>query len=215
MSHSLNNFLNIKSEVNQINSESKIIVVTKTFPLEIIKPIIDEGHNHFGENKVQEAVEKWTDIKNKLNNRINLHMIGKLQTNKAKFAVQLFDYIHSLDNLKLAKKISEEQFKIKKNLKLFIQVNLENERQKNGIDPEYLENFYHTCINQFKLNIVGLMCIPPQKGDVNLYFEKMFNINKSLGLKELSMGMSSDYLEALNYKATFIRVGSKIFGARV
>ena len=178
-----------------------------------IKPLISHGHIHFGENKVQESVEKWTDIKNSFQN-IKLHMIGKLQTNKVKYVVPLFDYIHSLDNLKLAEKISEEQKKRNKNLKIFIQVNIGNESQKSGIDPKELKDFYNKCISDLKLDIIGLMCIPPQEGDTKKYFKQMFDLKNSLGLQELSMGMSSDYIEAIEHGATFVRIGSKIFGNR-
>ena len=178
-----------------------------------IKPLIDHGHIHFGENKVQESVEKWTDIKNSFQN-IKLHMIGKLQTNKVKYVIPLFNYIHSLDNLKLAEKISEEQKKRNKNLKIFIQVNIGNESQKSGIDPKELKDFYNKCISDLKLDIIGLMCIPPQESDTKKYFKQMFDLKNSLGLQELSMGMSSDYIEAIEHGATFVRIGSKIFGNR-
>ena len=194
---------------NNIN----IIAVSKTFDMSMIKPLIDYGHQHFGENKVQEALEKWTDIKNSTEN-IQLHMIGKLQTNKVKYVIPLFDYIHSLDNLNLAKKISQEQKKKNKNLKIFIQINIGNEKQKSGIDIGSLNDFYSTCVNELQLNIIGIMCIPPQNEDINFHFKKMSEIQKSIGVKELSMGMSSDYLEAIKYGASFVRIGSKIFGER-
>ena len=178
-----------------------------------IKPLIDYGHIHFGENKVQESLEKWSDIKSALEN-IKLHMIGKLQTNKVKYVIPLFDYIHSLDNVKLAEKISDEQKKRDKYLKIFIQVNIGKEDQKSGIDPKDLKDFYNKCIIDLKLDIVGLMCIPPQEGDIKKYFKQMFDLKNSLGLKELSMGMSSDYIEAIEHGATFVRLGSKIFGNR-
>ncbi len=193
--------------------KTKIIAVTKTFPISEIKPLIDHGHLHYGENKVQEALEKWNVLKKEARN-IKLHMIGKLQTNKVKFAVPLFDYIHSLDNLKLAQKISSEQKKINKKIKIFIQVNIGNEDQKSGINQNEVMNFYKKCINDFGLNIVGLMCIPPLKGDKNEYYRLMNDLNKSIGLDELSMGMSSDYLEAISHGATYVRIGSKIFGER-
>ena len=179
-----------------------------------IKPLIDHGHIHFGENKVQESIEKWTEIKNSFQN-IKLHMIGKLQTNKVKYVIPLFDYIHSLDNLKLAEKISKEQIKRDKYLKIFIQVNIGNEKQKSGIDLKYLKDFYTKCVSDLKLDVIGLMCIPPQGGDVKTYFAHMLDLKNSLKLKELSMGMSSDYLEAIEHGSTFIRVGSKIFGNRI
>ena len=178
-----------------------------------IKPLIDHGHTHFGENKVQESIEKWTDIKNSFQN-VKLHMIGKLQTNKVKYVIPLFDYIHSLDNLKLAEKISEEQKKREKYLKIFIQVNIGNEQQKSGIDPKDLKEFYNKCNSDLKLDVIGLMCIPPQNGDVKTYFAHMLNLKNSLNLKELSMGMSSDYLQAIDHGSTFVRIGSKIFGNR-
>ena len=215
MHNVVNNLITIKEKLQLDNSKKipNIIAVTKTFSISTISPLINFGHIHFGENKVQEAIEKWTDIKNDFTN-IKLHMIGKLQSNKAKQAVRLFDYIHSLDNLKLAEKISVEQKKINKNLKIFIQINIGDEIQKNGIKPEDLSNFYQTCINDFKLDIIGLMCLPPNNLDSSKYFKKMINLAENLSLKELSMGMSSDYLTALEHKATFVRVGSKIFGER-
>ena len=217
MHNSINNLISIQ---NKLKSNSKndfipqIIAVSKTFSIEKIKPLIDHGHLHFGENKVQEAVNKWKDLKS-LTSDIQLHLIGKLQTNKVKFAVPLFDYIHSLDNLKLAEKICNEQKKIGKSLKIFIQVNIGNESQKNGIQPENLKNFYEKCVNQFNLNIIGLMCIPPQNNDVEIHFKEMQKLKKNLNLKELSMGMSSDFLKAVDSGSTFVRIGSKIFGERV
>ena len=193
--------------------KSNIIAVSKTFPITEIEPLIKHGHIHFGENKVQESLEKWTDLRNSFEN-IKLHMIGKLQTNKVKFVIPLFDYIHSLDSLKLAEKISIEQIKNDKYLKLFIQVNIGKEKQKTGIDPKDLKDFYNKCISDLKLNIIGLMCIPPQDGDVKIYFSQMLELKNSLGLKDLSMGMSSDYLEAIEYGSTFVRIGSKIFANR-
>ncbi len=190
----------------------RIIAVSKTFPLLQIQPLIDHGHIHFGENKVQEAIDKWKSIKG-TSNKIKLHMIGKLQTNKVKHAIPLFDYVHSLDNIKLAEKISKEQNKINKFLKIFIQVNIGNEDQKGGIDPSNLQNFYNKCKDEFKLDIVGLMCIPPQN-NVETYFSEMQKLNKMLNLNELSMGMSADYLKAKKFGSTFVRIGSKIFGER-
>ena len=181
--------------------------------MESISPLIEYGHVDFGENKVQEAIDKWTEVKKK-NLIIRLHMIGKLQTNKVKHAVKIFDFIHSLDNIKLAQKISEEQNKIKKNIKLFIQINIGNENQKSGIKISELPNFYNTCINKFNLQIIGLMCLPPANKDPTLFFEKMNKLSKDLSLKELSMGMSSDYLKAIKYDASYLRIGSKIFGER-
>ena len=178
-----------------------------------VKPLIDYGHTHYGENKVQESIEKWTDVRSLFQN-IRLHMIGKLQTNKVKYVIPLFDYIHSLDNLKLAEKISKEQNKRNKYLKIFIQVNIGREYQKSGIDPKDLKDFYNKCISDLKLDIIGLMCIPPQESDTKKYYKQMFDLKKSLGLQELSMGMSSDYIEAIEHGATFVRIGSKIFGNR-
>ena len=216
MHNSISNLISIQNELKS-NSKNdlipEIIAVSKTFSIEKIKPLIDHGHLHFGENKVQEAVNKWQDLKS-VSNDIQLHLIGKLQTNKVKFAVPLFDYIHSLDSLKLAEKICNEQKKIGKSLKIFIQVNIGNEPQKNGIEPENLKSFYDKCINQFNLNVIGLMCIPPQD-NVETYFKEMQKLNNNLNLKELSMGMSSDFLKALDNGSTFVRIGSKIFGERV
>ena len=208
--------MSIENELKSGNIKdlkTKIIAVTKTFPINEIKPLIDHGHTHYGENKVQEAMEKWEVIK-KDEKHIKLHMIGKLQTNKVKFVVPLFDYIHSLDNLKLAQKISLEQKKNNKKLKIFIQVNIGNEDKKSGIHQNEVMNFYKKCINDFSLDIVGLMCIPPLQGNKNKYFKLMNDLNKSIGLNELSMGMSSDYLEAVSHGATYVRIGSKIFGQR-
>ena len=189
-----------------------MIAVSKTFKLEKILPLIDYGHLDFGENKVQEAIEKWSEIKTKKKD-IQLHLIGKLQSNKAKFAVKIFDYIHSLDSEKLAKKISEEQSKQNKNIKLFIQVNIGNEDQKSGISINQLNDFYQFC-NQLNLNIIGLMCIPPFDQNPEGYFKEMQSLKEKLNLKELSMGMSSDYLQAVDYSSTYLRIGSSIFGKR-
>ena len=187
--------------------------MSKTFPMSEILPLINDGHVHFGENKVQEALDKWTDVKQSFDH-IKLHMIGKLQTNKVKYAIPLFDYIHSLDNLKLAEKISSEEKKKNKKVKIFIQINIGNEIQKNGIDPDKLENFYNICTQDLKLDIVGLMCLPPKNLNEEKYFLNMFNLSKKIKLKDLSMGMSSDYMTAIKYKSTFLRIGSKIFGKR-
>ena len=175
-------------------------------------PLIEHGHLDYGENKVQEAIDKWSDIKNKKNS-IKLHLIGKLQTNKVKFALKIFDYIHSLDSEKLANKISEEQIKQGKKPKIFIQVNIGNEDQKSGVHKERLNDFYKFC-NKLDLQIIGTMCIPPNDGNVKKYFSEMNKINQELDFKELSMGMSEDYLEAIEDNATYVRVGSKIFGKR-
>ena len=201
----------IKSKAND-DELAKVIAVSKTFPIENVLPLIEHGHLHYGENKVQEASDKWSDIKLK-NNAIKLHLIGKLQTNKVKFALRIFDYIHSLDNEKLATKISEEQKKQGKKPKIFIQVNIGNEDQKSGINKDNLIDFYKFCKN-LNLDIIGTMCIPPNEGNVEKYFSEMSDLNKELNFKELSMGMSGDYLEAIRYNATYVRVGSKIFGSR-
>jgi len=213
----INNLIDIQKEINLKNfdqkSKTKIIAVSKTFSLDKIMPLIDYGHLDYGENKVQEAVIKWSQIK-LTNKNLNLHMVGKLQTNKVKTAVGLFDYIHSLDSIKLAEKISEEQKKINKNLKIFIQVNIGEETQKNGISINELKNFYEICLNKLNLNIIGLMCLPPNSIDPSKYFQKMKKMNDNLSLNELSMGMSSDYLSAIKCGASFVRIGSKIFGMR-
>jgi len=201
----------IKSKANH-DKLTKIIAVSKTFPIEKVSPLIEHGHLHYGENKVQEALEKWTDIKNE-NHNIQLHLIGRLQTNKVKFALRIFDYIHSLDSEKLANKIADEQQKHKKKPKIFIQVNVGNEDQKSGIDKRNLNDFYIFC-KKLNLDIIGTMCIPPNDGNTEKYFSEMSDLNKKLNLKELSMGMSEDYLEAIRYNATYVRVGSKIFGTR-
>ena len=190
----------------------KIIAVSKTFPIENILPLIDHGHLHYGENKVQEALDKWTDIKNQ-NKNIKLHLIGRLQSNKVKFALKIFDYIHSVDSEKLATKIADEQTKQGKNPKIFIQVNIGNEDQKSGINKERLGNFYKFC-KDLNLDVIGTMCIPPNDQNTRKYFFEMNKINQELNFKELSMGMSGDYLEAVKNNATYVRVGSKIFGNR-
>ena len=176
-------------------------------------PLINDGHIHFGENKVQEAIEKWSSLKNDFQH-IKLHLIGKLQTNKVKFVLPLFDYIHSLDTMKLAEKISLEQKKKNFKPKLFIQVNIANETQKNGVDKENLDRFIDSCKKNFDLNIIGLMCIPPNDDNFEIYFKEMYDLNMKYGFSELSMGMSSDYISAIDNGATYIRVGSKIFGER-
>ena len=205
----------IKSKIIELNLNDykpKIVAITKTFKLDHILPLIDYGHVNFGENKVQEALKKWVDVKNK-NHQIKLHMVGKLQTNKVKHALKIFDYIHSLDNMKLAEKISYEQKKINKKLKLFIQINIGNELQKSGIAIEKLDEFYQNCI-QLDLDILGTMCLPPENQDPDIYFSKMKNLNDNIKLNELSMGMSHDYLTAIKYSASYLRIGSKIFGVR-
>ena len=213
MHNSVDNLLSIKKEIREINPNSELIVVTKTFSMEKILPIVELGHKHFGENKVQEAEAKWTDIKSK-NNNLKLHLIGRLQTNKVKFCLPLFDYIHGLDSLKLADKIANEQIIKKFRPKIFIQINIGDEDQKNGISQNNLLQFYNKIKNDFELDIIGLMCIPPFGKDSSTYFQQMKNLSKKTNLNELSMGMSDDYLEALKYSATFIRVGSKIMGKR-
>jgi len=213
MHHIVNNLISIKKQLELKKSNSNIIAVSKTISMSNILPLIEYGHIHFGENKVQEAVDKWAGMKIK-NNNLKLHMIGKLQTNKVKYVIPLFDYIHSLDNLRLAEKIFLEQEKKNKNLKIFIQVNIGNETQKSGVSIDELEEFYKICKAKYKLNIVGLMCIPPSVGNMNIYFNNMKNLNTSLGLKELSMGMSSDFIVAVQNGATYVRIGSGIFGER-
>tara|TARA_Y100001958_G_C21104447_1_gene453408 strand:- start:186 stop:845 length:660 start_codon:yes stop_codon:yes gene_type:complete len=218
MHETVKNLINIQSKVKQkvdeksITHNPVIIAVSKTFDLNHITPLIDHGHVHYGENKVQEALEKWTEIKQKRNN-LKLHLIGKLQTNKAKFAVKLFDYIHSLDNEKLAKKISSLQQEQNHKVKLFIQVNIGEENQKSGINENELEDFYRFCL-ELDLNIIGLMCIPPIDQKSEIYFNKMKSLKKKYKLNELSMGMSSDYLKAIDYESSYVRIGSSIFGER-
>ena len=204
----------IKSKVNDEIGDKlpKIIAVSKTFPIENILPLIEYGHLHYGENKVQEALDKWTEIKFR-NNNIKLHLIGKLQTNKVKFALKIFDYIHSLDSEKLATKIANEQVKQDKKPKIFIQVNIGDEDQKSGVQKERLVDFYKYCKN-LNLDIVGTMCIPPNDQNSENYFSEMNKINKNIDFKELSMGMSGDYLSAIKNNATYVRIGSKIFGNR-
>ena len=213
MHNVLNNLISIQKEIQQINSNTKIIAVSKTFSLEKIKPIIDNNHTHFGENKVQEALEKWSKIKED-NKNINLHLIGKLQTNKVKYCLPLFDYIHSLDSIKLADKIANEQVKKNFKPKIFLQINIGEEQQKSGVDFKDAEILYTKIKNDFDLDIVGLMCIPPNVSNTKPFFEKMNQISKKLNLNELSMGMSNDYLDAAKNSSTFVRIGSKIFGER-
>jgi pyridoxal phosphate enzyme (YggS family) len=206
----------IQQKIKELNISKpvpKIIAVSKTFGMSEILPLIKHGHLHFGENKVQESVEKWTDIKTDFTN-IKLHMLGKIQTNKAKYVVDLFDYIHSLDNKKLAEKISKEQEKKNKKLKIFIQVNIANEDQKAGVSVENLDDFYFYCVQELKLDIIGLMCLPPHNEKREGYFKKMNDLKDILQLDDLSMGMSGDYLEAVKYGSTFVRIGSKLFGQR-
>ena len=203
----------ISSEIDLKKKKSKIIAVSKTFPINSVLPLIKYGHIHYGENKVQEAKEKWASIKNDYKH-VKLHLIGKLQTNKVKYVLPLFDYIHSLDSLKLAEKISVEQEKKKFKPQIFVQVNIGKEEQKNGVLVEDLEEFLNSCKQNYDLNIIGLMCLPPNDGNSYQYFSEMKKLNEKNGLKELSMGMSEDYIAAIENGSTFIRVGSKIFGER-
>ena len=218
MHKSVQNLINIEDQIkSNLNSLSitelpKIIAVSKTFKIESILPLIEYGHTSFGENKVQEAIDKWSAIKEKKPN-IDLHMIGRLQTNKVKFAVKLFDFIHSVDSEKLAKKICDEQSKIQRNVKIFIQVNIGDEDQKSGIDSDQTSSLVSYC-KKLNLNVVGLMCIPPINKDPVIFFKEISKMNKVHNFKELSMGMSSDYLEASRYDATYLRIGSAIFGQR-
>ena len=212
MNSIIQRFENIKSLIN--NSNVKIVAVSKTFTFDHIKPLVDHGQLHFGENKVQEAQSKWNNEKKK-NPNINLHMIGKLQSNKAKEAVNLFDYIHSLDSQKLANLLAKYENADNKKLKYFIQVNIAREKQKSGIGVELLDDFYYYCTKDLNLNVIGLMTLPPNDGNQSIHFKNLMQLNKSLGLKELSMGMSEDFEEALKYEATYIRIGSSIFGKRV
>jgi len=218
MHNSVQNLINTKNTIKskledlKINKLPKIIAVSKTFKIDKILPLVEYGHLDYGENKVQEALDKWSDIKEK-NKNIKLHLIGKLQTNKVKFALKVFDYIHSLDSEKLANKIAVEQIKQNKQLKIFIQVNIGNEDQKSGINKEKLADFYKFCKN-LNLDIIGTMCIPPNNENVENHFLEMNRINAELNFKDLSMGMSGDYLDAIKNNATYVRIGSKIFGNR-
>ena len=218
MHQTVQNLLNIKSQIKSKIDELKhnnyypnIVAVSKTFPINHIMPLIESGHTHFGENKVQEALEKWAEIKN---DKIKLHLVGKLQTNKVKLALKIFDFIHSLDNLKLAKKISEEQKKYINKPKIFIQINIGNESQKTGVSTNNLNDFYKQC-QTLDLNIIGTMCLPPVNVDPRVFFSEMKKINSSLNLDELSMGMSTDYIEAIEFRSTYLRIGSNIFGKRI
>lgn len=219
MHSTIKNLLDIENSINihlnklNINNNPKIIAVSKTFKIDKILPLIDYGHVDYGENKVQEAFEKWTEIK-KINSNIKLHMIGKLQTNKVKFAVQIFDYIHSVDSQKLAKKIADEQNKINKKIKIFLQVNIGDENQKSGINKTDINQLVSYC-KEIGLDLIGLMCIPPANIDPEGYFNEMNKLNKTLDLNELSMGMSSDFLIATKYFSTYVRIGSSIFGKRI
>tara|TARA_Y100000741_G_C18062390_1_gene481104 strand:- start:9 stop:659 length:651 start_codon:yes stop_codon:yes gene_type:complete len=208
-------FDKIKSNISKVNNENhvKIVAVSKTFSLSHIMPLIEYGHDHYGENKVQEADIKWRDIKKERKN-LKLHLIGKLQSNKAKKAVEIFDYIHSLDSQKLADILSKTQNEINRSINYFIQVNIGNESQKSGIPYNEVDGFYNYCTKEKKMNVLGLMAIPPNDNNTDKYFKNLSELNYSMGLKELSMGMSSDYMNALKYKATYLRIGSLIFGER-
>ena len=219
MHHTQSNLIEIqdkiKSKIKDLQLSEykpKIIAVSKTFHEQDILPLLNHEHCDFGENKIQEALIKWTELKKKYE-KVKLHMLGKLQTNKVKNAVEIFDYIHSLDNLKLANKLADEIYKKDKKIKIFIQINLGGEKQKSGIEPEELELFYKNCC-LLKLNIIGTMCIPPDNQDPRPYFKNLMELNQKIGLNEISMGMTNDYLEALDYKATFLRIGKGIFGER-
>jgi pyridoxal phosphate enzyme (YggS family) len=218
MHHTVKNLLdienNIKTYLNKlnVNNNPKIVAVSKTFKIYKILPLIEHGHIDYGENKVQEAVEKWTETK-KIKPKVRLHMIGKLQTNKVKFAVQIFDYIHSVDSEKLAKKIADEHHKVNKRIKIFLQVNIGDEYQKSGINKNDVQKLVSYC-KEIGLDLIGLMCIPPINVDPENYFGEMNKLNKSLDLSELSMGMSSDFLLAAKYFSTYVRIGSSIFGQR-
>ena len=205
---------NIKIYINRlnINNNPKIVAVSKTFKINQVLPLIEHGHIDYGENKVQEAMEKWTEIK-KINSKLKLHMVGKLQTNKVKFAVQIFDYIHSVDSEKLARKIADEQKKINKKIKIFLQVNIGDENQKTGINKKDVSQLVSYC-KEIGLDLIGLMCIPPANIDPERYFEEMNKLNKNLDLSELSMGMSSDFIKAIKHFSTYVRIGSGIFGKR-
>ena len=218
MHNTVKNLLDIDNHIKvylnklNINNNPKIVAVSKTFKIDKILPLIEHGHMDYGENKVQEAVEKWPEVKRK-NSQVRLHMIGKLQTNKVKFAVQIFDYIHSVDSEKLAKKIADEQKKINKKIKIFLQVNIGNENQKSGVNKNDVSQLVSYC-KEIDLDLVGLMCIPPANIDSEDYFEEMNKLNKTLNLTELSMGMSSDFLIAAKHFSTYVRIGSSIFGQR-
>ena len=216
MHSSVINLIDIENKLNVLVDQKirkpEIIAVSKTFDIEHIKPVLEHGHKNFGENKIQEAISKWTDVK-KEHIDIKLHMLGKVQTNKVKFLIPLFDYLHSLDNLKLAEKISKEEVKKNKKIKIFIQVNLGEEEQKNGINLKDLDNFYYECKKNLNLDIIGLMCLPPQK-TLKKFFQKLKECSDKFGLTDLSMGMSNDYDVACKFGSTFLRIGTKIFGER-
>jgi len=215
MSIIIQRFNKIQSNIASIKPVKpvNIIAVSKTFPLDHVQPLVDHGHTHFGENKVQEASTKWSELK-KDNQNLKLHMIGKLQSNKAKDAVKIFDYIHSLDSQKLADALAKHQKSLNKTINYFIQVNIGNEIQKSGIPVSELDPFYNYCAQEINLKIIGLMVIPPNDNNSEKYFKSLNELNKSLALKNLSMGMSADYIDAIRNGATFVRIGSSIFGAR-
>ena len=204
---------NIKKLKTDNSSKTEIICVSKTFSIDHLKPLIDHGHIHFGENKVQEAEEKWNEIKKEKSN-LKIHMVGKLQSNKAKKAVQLFDFIHSLDNIKLADALRKREVEFNKKLSYFIQINIGDESQKSGISPDNAQDFLKYCTKEINLNVIGLMVIPPNDNNPNKYFEKISKLNSNFGLKHLSMGMSSDYEAAVKFNSTFLRIGSAILGER-
>ena len=217
MHSSVINLIDIENKLNVLVDQKirkpEIIAVSKTFDIEHIKPVLEYGHKNFGENKIQEAISKWTEVK-KEHTDIKLHMLGKVQTNKVKFLIPLFDYLHSLDNFKLAEKISKEEVKKNKKIKIFIQVNLGEEEQKNGINLKDLDNFYYECKKNLNLDIIGLMCLPPQNENPEKFFQKLKECSDKFGLKDLSMGMSNDYDVACKFGSTFLRIGTKIFGER-
>ena len=205
---------NIKNNLDKLNfsTKPKIIAVSKTFKMDVILPLVNYGHINYGENKVQETIDKWTEIK-KANPKLKLHMIGKLQTNKVKNAVKIFDYIHSVDSKKLAKKIVDEQTKINKKIKVFLQINIGAENQKSGINKNEVKNLFTYC-KEINLDVIGLMCIPPINVDPEIYYKEMYQLNMTLGLEDLSMGMSSDFFKAIKYQSTYVRIGTSIFGER-
>ena len=205
---------NIKNNLDKLNfsTKPKIIAVSKTFKMDVISPLVDHGHINYGENKVQETIDKWTEIK-KENPKLKLHMIGKLQTNKVKNAVKIFDYIHSVDSKKLAKKIVDEQSKINKKIKVFLQINIGAENQKSGINKNEVKYLFTYC-KEINLDVIGLMCIPPINVDPEIYYKEMYQLNMTLGLEDLSMGMSSDFFKAIKYQSTYVRIGTSIFGER-
>ena len=218
MHFTVKNLLNIENNIKNnldklnFNTKPKIIAVSKTFKMDVISPLVDHGHINYGENKVQETIDKWTEIK-KANPKLKLHMIGKLQTNKVKNAVKIFDYIHSVDSKKLAKKIVDEQSKINKKIKVFLQINIGAENQKSGINKNEVKYLFTYC-KEINLDVIGLMCIPPINVDPEIYYNEMYQLNMTLGLEDLSMGMSSDFFKAIKYQSTYVRIGSNIFGER-